>query len=188
MYKIVEFSKVLIENFLKTLDKDIICVDATLGNGNDALFMSQLINENGKVYGYDIQEQSLINSNNLFKENDVKNIETKLKSHEFIDEENIDLCIFNLGYLPGFDKTIKTNKDTTKNALINLLPKMNKENMLIIICLYVGHKEGLEESIVIDEFLKELPSNKYLVCKYQNYNRPTSPYILTISYNKKTKH
>lgn len=184
MYKIVEFSKVLIENFLNTLDKEIVCVDATLGNGNDALFMSKIIQEKGKVYGYDIQKQSIVNSISLFEEHNATNIEIKLKSHEFIDEENIDLCIFNLGYLPGFDKTIKTNKETTLKAINNLLPKMNKEKMLIIICLYVGHSEGLEESIEIDKYLKELPSNKYLVCKYQNYNRPTSPYILTLSYNK----
>lgn len=184
MFKIVEFSRILIENFLKNIDKEVICVDATLGNGNDALFISQIIKEKGKVYGYDVQEQSIINSTTLFKENNITNIETKLKSHEFIEEENIDLAIFNLGYLPGYDKTIKTNKETTLNALKNLIPRMNKNKMLIIICLYIGHKEGLEESIEIDKFLKELPSNKYLVCKYQNYNRPTSPYILTLSYNK----
>ena len=95
------------------------------------------------------------------------------------------MAIFNLGYLPGSDKTIKTNATTTLNAINNLLPKMNVENMLIIICLYVGHPEGLTESIIIDEYLRKLPSSRYLVSKYQNYNRPTSPYLLTISYTKK---
>lgn len=184
MYKIVEFSKVLIKDYLSKIDHNIICVDATLGNGNDSLYISQLIKNKGIVFGYDIQEQSIINSNALFKLHNTKNIITKLKSHEFIEEENIDLCIFNLGYLPRSDKKIKTNKTTTINALNSVISKMNKEKMLIIICIYIGHQEGLEESNALEEFVKNLPSNKYLVCKYQNYNRPLSPYILTISYNK----
>ena len=55
--------------------------------------------------------------------------------------------------------------------------------MLIIIVLYPGHEEGKIESSMIDEYVKSLPSKDFLVCKYQNYNRPTSPYILTISKN-----
>ncbi len=187
MYKIVEFSKVLMKDFINSLNKEnITCVDATLGNGFDSLYLSNLVKDKGCIYSYDIQEISLENSQKLFNEHNVTNVFMKLKSHEYIDEDNIDLAIFNLGFLPGSDKKIKTNKDSSLNAIKALLPKMNKENMLIIICLYVGHVEGLEESIVIDEYLKVLPSSKYLVSKYQNYNRPTSPYILTVSYNKRS--
>lgn len=186
MYKIVDFAKVLMKDFILSLDKDnIICVDATLGNGNDSLYLAKLIKNKGQVFSYDIQQVALDNSLELFIKENVDNVKVKLKSHEDIDETNIDLCIFNLGYLPGADKTVKTKKETTLKAIKNLLPKMNKENMLIIICLYVGHQEGLEESIVIDDFLKNLPSNIYLVTKYQNYNRATSPYVLTISYTKR---
>lgn len=188
MYKIVDFAKVLMKDFITSINKDnITCVDATLGNGNDSLYLSQLVNDKGHIYAYDIQEQALLNSQALFKQQNVNNITMKLLSHEFIEEANIDLAIFNLGYLPGFDKTIKTTKETSLKALINLLPKMNKDNMLIIICLYIGHQEGMEESILIDDFVKNLSPSEYLVSKYQNYNRPTSPYILTISPNKKKK-
>ena len=176
MYKIVDFAKVLMKDFISSLSKDnIVCVDATLGNGNDSLFLSKLLNNNGHIYAYDIQEQALINSSILFKENNVSNVTMKLMSHEDIEEENIDFVIFNLGYLPGFDKSIKTNKDTTIKAIQNLIPKMNKDNMLIIICFYIGHKEGMEESFVIDDYVKNLSPSNYLVTKYQNYNRPTSP-------------
>lgn len=187
MYKIVEFSKVLMKDFISSLDKEnITCVDATLGNGNDSLFLSNLVKDKGTIFAYDIQALSLENSQKLFNEHNVTNVFMKLKSHEYIDEDNIDLAIFNLGFLPGSDKSIKTNKVSSINAIKALLPKMNKDNMLLIICLYVGHPEGIEESIVIDEYLKTLPGSKYLVSKYQNYNRPTSPYVLTVSYNKRS--
>ena len=62
----------------------------------------------------------------------------------------------------------------------------NKEDYLIIIVLYPGHENGLIESQIIDDFCYHLPSNFYLVSKYQNYNRLNAPYIITISKNKKS--
>ncbi|MFR0961947.1 MAG: hypothetical protein ACLSGB_08600 [Dorea sp.] len=35
------------------------CIDATMGNGNDTLLLSQLCGESGKVLAFDIQEQAL---------------------------------------------------------------------------------------------------------------------------------
>ena len=131
-----------------------------------------------------------VSSNELDKEKNfiAENIKNTKNAYNInIEEENIDLVIFNLGYLPGSDKSIQTNKDTTIKALNNLLPKMNKENMLIIICLYVGHNEGMQESLLVDQFVKDLSPSEFLVTKYQNYNRPSSPFILTISPNKISK-
>ena len=185
MFKIVEFSHLLIKEYITNSNLNFIrCLDATCGNGFDTLYMASLLNDKGCVDGYDIQKIAIDNTSKLLSEKKITNVTLYCKSHDLINPTLYDLAIFNLGYLPGYDKTIKTNKETTLNALKNLIPRMNKNKMLIIICLYIGHKEGLEESIEIDKFLKELPSNKYLVCKYQNYNRPTSPYILTLSYNK----
>ena len=60
----------------------------------------------------------------------------------------------------------------------------NNPQLLIIICLYPGHKEGKIESDFIDNYVYNLNSKEYLVTKYLNYNRPTSPYIITISKTK----
>ena len=35
------------------------CIDATMGNGNDTLLLSQLCGKSGKVLAFDIQEQAL---------------------------------------------------------------------------------------------------------------------------------
>ena len=68
MYKIVDFSKVLMKDFINSLNKqNLICVDATLGNGNDSLYLSKLLDSNGNVYAYDIQELSITNSTKLNK-------------------------------------------------------------------------------------------------------------------------
>ena len=49
------------------LDKNSICVDATLGNGFDTLKLSKLLNNTGKIYSFDIQKVAIENSISLFK-------------------------------------------------------------------------------------------------------------------------
>ena len=36
-----------------------LCIDATMGNGNDTLLLSTLCGEKGRVLAFDIQEQAL---------------------------------------------------------------------------------------------------------------------------------
>ena len=42
------------------INKGDTVVDATVGNGNDALALSRLVGETGKVYGFDIQPLALM--------------------------------------------------------------------------------------------------------------------------------
>lgn len=39
-----------------------LCIDATMGNGNDTLLLSTLCKENGQVLAFDIQEMALTNT------------------------------------------------------------------------------------------------------------------------------
>lgn len=39
-----------------------ICIDATMGNGNDTLLLSSLCGKDGHVFAFDIQEAALINT------------------------------------------------------------------------------------------------------------------------------
>ena len=184
MFKIVEFSHVLISNHLNNLNKDnIIVVDATCGNGNDSLFIANCLNNKGTLVCYDIQQIAINNTKLLLESNNYYNVIYKLTSFENISEIP-DLVIYNCGYLPGSDKSIKTTSNQTLNSISKITNLINQnEHLLIIIVLYPGHSEGKIESELIDDWCFNLSSKEYLVCKYQNYNRPTSPYILTISKN-----
>ena len=44
---------------LEHLGEGDICVDFTMGNGGDTLFLSKTVGETGKVYAFDIQEEAL---------------------------------------------------------------------------------------------------------------------------------
>ena len=186
MFKIVEFSHLIIKEYLNTVNLNYVrCLDATCGMGNDTLFISNLIKDNGHIDSYDIQEVAISETNKKLIENNISNVTLHLDSHENIDASLYDLAIFNLGYLPTCDKSITTKKETTMIAIEKLVKEIeNNPNLLIIICLYPGHQEGKIESDYIDHYAYNLDSRKYLVCKYLNYNRPSSPYIITLSKTK----
>lgn len=180
MYKIVEMSHILIKEYLtRNKFKKLTIIDSTIGMGNDTLFISQNINNKSKLYGYDIQPTAILNTLELLNKNNINNVTLFLDSHENINIKNIDLVIFNLGYLPTQNKQITTIGEITLKTVQKLLN--NNKTITIILVIYPGHQEGLIESNLLEEYIKTLPSNKYLVSKYQNYNQLNSPYILTIS-------
>ena len=53
-------------------------------------------------------------------------------------------AIFNLGYLPGGDKSIVTTPSTTISAIKQLLDIMAKEGIIVLV-IYHGHPEGAVE-------------------------------------------
>lgn len=188
MFKIVEFSHLLIKEYYERYKhSNMTFIDATCGRGNDTIYMARLLENSGIVYSYDIQNIAIeYTKQELLKQN-ITNVILKLESHENISEIDIDLIIYNLGYLPNGDKTITTKATTTIASLKKVLTLMElNPKMLIILVIYPGHDEGSKESITIDNFVKDLPSTEYLVTKYLNYNRPKSPYVITISKDKKS--
>ena len=181
MLKTTELTHLLISHVLK---KGCIAVDATCGNGFDKLFLSRLVGDTGKVYAYDIQESAINNSKELTK--NCSNITFHLKSHEFIEETNIDVVLFNLGFLPNGDKSITTLKDSTLRSIENLITKIdNNPNMHIFIVCYPGHSEGFLESQSLLEYTKTLEPKKFLVTTYIPHNQKNAPFLITINQKQK---
>lgn len=126
----------------EVLKENAITVDATMGNGNDTLFLAQ---RSLKVYAFDIQKEALINSKERCK--DYNNISYHLLSHSQMDEvieEPVDLVVFNLGYLPKGDLTITSKADTSMEAIKKALA-LCKSQGSVFISFYIGHPEGLVE-------------------------------------------
>ena len=89
-----------------------IVVDATVGNGNDTLFLCQLVGEKGKVIGFDIQDVALERTREKLSENNMLDRVILINSgHEnlkdYIDS-GVSAIMFNLGYLPGNNHNITT--------------------------------------------------------------------------------
>lgn len=176
MLKTTELTHLLIKEHLKFGDT---CIDATCGMGNDTLFLRSLVGDQGVVHAYDIQLDAINETKKLLK--DYTNIIYHHESHELINISNAKVILFNLGFLPNHNKTIKTNKESTLNAIKNILNiYINNQDMILFINCYPGHLEGLEESNCLINFSKNLDSKKYLTTIYQPLNQKNAPFLITI--------
>lgn len=177
--KILPFAKTLLETAITPGD---IVVDATLGNGHDSVFLASLVGEQGHVYGFDIQEEALLNSQRHLEESQLLNRVTLFKKgHEQISEcippahhGKVTAAIFNLGYLPGGNKSIVTKPTTTISALEQLLSIMAPEGMIVIV-IYHGHTGGSIERDHLLQYVKTLDQKKADVLRYDFINQANDP-------------
>ncbi len=142
------------------------CVDATMGNGHDTLFLAGLVGDSGRVYAFDIQPQALEHTlEGLRKENMEQRVSLFLSGHQQMDrfvKEKVDAVMFNLGWLPGGDKGITTLWETTREAVwkgLSLLKPMG----VMTICVYPGHAEGNRERESLPALLSALPTREFNV-------------------------
>ena len=177
-YQITSWVHHFLEDHVKPGD---ICMDATMGNGNDTALLSRLAGESGKVVAFDIQQLALDNTKErMIKDNCPKNWELVLESHEKMNEyaeENTVSCItFNLGYLPGGDHAKATKGESSIRAIENGLSLLKKKGLMTV-CIYSGGDSGFEEKEAVLSYIKELDSKKYLVIISEYANRPNNPPI-----------
>lgn len=161
--------------------KDIkVAADMTVGAGNDSLYILENTNVE-RLYGFDIQKEAEIKAKNLI--GDEPRFIFNLTSHDNIDKyvkENLDLAIYNLGYLPGGNKEITTQYQSTIKSLEKTLSLLNKEGM-VILTIYPGHPAGKIESQKIEAYLTRLDQKKYEIIKITYPSRPKNPpYIIVI--------
>ncbi|PWA48322.1 S-adenosyl-L-methionine-dependent methyltransferases superfamily protein [Artemisia annua] len=166
-------------------------VDATCGNGYDTLAMLNMVADescNGRVYSLDIQESALQNTASLLdglpdpdKKEMVKLIATcHSKMEEVIPRDvKVRLVAFNLGYLPGGDKTLITKSDTTRLAM-EAASRIVASGGLISMLVYVGHAGGMEEYDTVEGFASQLSVNDWICCKLQMLNRPLAPILVLL--------
>ena len=177
-YQITDYVHQFLEQHITTGN---ICIDATMGNGNDTCKLCNLVGDDGKVYAFDIQETALTNTKSLLEKNKVIHIaELILDSHahmkNYVKETEVDCIVFNFGYLPSGDHSLATKAESSIEAITQGL-ELLKKGGLMSLCIYSGGDSGFEERDALLEFLKELDSKKYLVILSCYYNRPNNPPI-----------
>lgn len=177
--KPIELAQQLIE---KIISPGECVVDATLGNGHDALFLSHLVTETGFVYGYDIQEKAIVSSNERLKSAGCENFKLFLKSHALMAEDikvPVATVMFNLGYLPSSDKSIISKTESTLEAVQSAQELLRVAGLITIMC-YPGHEGGAEESAAVLEYVKQLDRKLWRVFRYEMLNVKSSPAFLVV--------
>lgn len=176
----------LVDRWLEQhLKEGMRAIDATLGNGNDAFKIAQKIGESGVLYGFDIQEEALKNSQKRLDEIP-KEMRPQLAlyqmSHANFKEkisELVDLIIYNLGYLPRGDKSITTVAPETLKSIEAGLELLSP-NGLMLISIYHGHEAGRAEKEAVTEYLSHLDQRKFTVKREQFINQKNNPPFLYI--------
>lgn len=177
-YQITQWCARFIREQVKPGD---LCIDATMGNGNDTLLLSTLAGSAGKVLAFDIQENALRRTEErLRKDGAPENWSLFLESHahmsRYAGPGSVSCIVFNLGYLPGGDHSMATRSDSTIQALEQSLILLKKGG-LVSLCIYSGGDSGFEERDAVLSWLSGLDPRKYLVIRSDYYNRPNNPPI-----------
>jgi 16S rRNA C1402 N4-methylase RsmH len=162
-----------------------VVVDATLGNGHDALFLAELVGVTGLVIGFDVQPSAIEASTQRMIEHGISHYEFHLNGHQnminVISVENLPLTaiVFNLGYLPNADKSIITNEQTTIQALESALQLLKVGGLITIMC-YPGHEGGDREASAVMAWSGGLPREECRVARYGLHNAPNNPPFLLL--------
>ena len=165
---------------------DIVC-DATCGNGYDSVYLAKLVGPDGHVVAIDIQEEAVRATR--------ENIETQVPvqkrpkmtyvvgSHEnLIDHVGSNvakLICFNLGYLPGGDKSIITQIDSTLAAIEASLEALVFGGVVSILC-YIGHPGGMAEYEAVQEYVGQLSPKYWVSSEFTLLNSPTAPIMIMV--------
>lgn len=148
-------------------------VDATMGNGHDTLFLCQLVGDQGKVIAFDVQPAAVESTKKRLEENQMLHrAQLHCTGHQHMAEYvqgPIDAAVFNLGWLPGGDKSVTTLLDTTKAAVQAALSLLRPLGICLI-CCYPGHQEGDKEREYLMEMLAKLPPQQYNVLWHKFLN------------------
>ena len=82
-----------------------LCIDATMGNGHDTLYLSRLVGSQGKVLSFDIQPAALAATRQrLQEENAPSNVSLILDSHSHMEQytapDTVSCIVFNFRISP----------------------------------------------------------------------------------------
>jgi tRNA A58 N-methylase Trm61 len=168
-----------------------IAIDATVGNGHDTVFLAELTGPAGAVYGFDIQPTALASARLKLEQHKVGGGVTLINdSHARIAElvpqvhhGNIKAVMFNLGYLPGSNKTVITKSESTLAALNAALQILSPQGVITILA-YPGHNGGDQETSNVQTWCEQLDKHRNtFTVLHGDEQKNTSPRLFVIQLN-----
>lgn len=162
-------------------------IDATMGNGQDTLFLCELVGETGHVYAFDVQQEAVDRTRERLTQATVAQRATLiLAGHETMAEhvtQPVQAVVFNLGWLPGAQHAVTTLEKTTLLA-VQAACELIIPGGLVTVCIYPGHPEGRRELEALQEFAASLNVRKLNVLWHRFLNAPPhTPQLLLIQRN-----
>lgn len=145
-----------------------------------------ILDSNANLRKYIDGEKVSSENKNREKENHVKscltheieseknNVEEGAEQKSKTNQKEIAAILFNLGYLPGGDKTVTTTKEETLKAMAEAA-EVVKSGGLVAAVLYSGHEQGAEEKDALLQWAQELSPKEYHVAYIAMWNQKKHP-------------
>lgn len=166
----------------ETLRPGDIAIDATAGNGHDVVKLAQLVGASGKVHAFDLQGTAIEATREKLEDADLLD---RCVLHHAGHEKmgallppatrgQVRVVVFNLGYLPGGDKSIVTTSKNTMAALETAMDWLQFDGLLAVTA-YRGHPGGMEEATEVERRVVGLPPEDFKVSIEKASTETTSP-------------
>jgi len=188
-----------------TLRPGAFAVDMTCGGGRDTLFLARAVGSEGRVLACDLQADALASTRSILESRTGDNLaavrlregcHSTLTLREAMEGVGWSaegcggdgtgasspplgrpsLVCFNLGYLPGGDRAVKTTPRSTVPAVELSLDLLGNGGLLSVLC-YVGHEGGAEERGAVEAVLMGLSSKDWACSELRTVNRPGCPVL-----------
>ena len=131
-----------------------LALDATAGSGADTRFLAAAIGPGGRVHAWDRQRAALARAQaRLAGAGLGPRVPWHLGCHSELGRRHGEAAqfaaaMFNLGWLPGGDRTLITRPETTLAALTQAAARLAPGGRLSILA-YRGHAGGTEEAAAV---------------------------------------
>jgi SAM-dependent methyltransferase len=158
-------------------------IDATAGNGHDTLFLARLVGSSGKVLAFDVQAEAIESARALLENASItERVEFFHESHACLAEhagpDSVDAVMFNLGYLPGANRSVITEAGGTLTALDASAQVLRPGGWLCVTC-YPGHAGGDEEASAVERWMETRAASGWRVARYGMIGtRKPAPFLL----------
>lgn len=161
-------------------------VDATVGNGHDTVFLAGLVGSTGTVFGFDVQEAAIEAARERIPRELAGAVDLRCCGHERMAElvpGPVKAVMFNLGYLPGSDKSVITRAETTVAGLRQALELLAPGGIVTVV-VYPGHVGAREEAAAVDRWVEGVERDSCRVVEGGRSGRGDGkPYLLAVGSN-----
>ena len=159
-------------------------IDATAGNGYDTLFLAEQVGTSGEVIAIDIQDRAItstrekLESAGLIDRVRLVNDDHAAALGKLIEAKRgkIAAITFNLGYLPGSDKSIQTQVESTEEALAGSVQLLTPGGYLCVTA-YRGHSGGTAEAETVEAFMRKSQCEGHAVDCFEPESNNSPPIL-----------
>lgn len=140
------------QSVAERLQRGDVAIDATVGNGHDTVFLASTVGPSGSVYGFDVQPAALAATRRRLERVGLAPRVVLIEAgHQEMTHRlpaevagRVGAVMFNLGYLPGSNRSVVTAPATTQAAVGSAVGLL-RPGGIVSVLVYTGHPGGEAE-------------------------------------------